>query len=76
MVSDKKPFKRVSELRVDLDTATREELVAEVKRLDDVVNRWAEGWHTIVEANTLAWIDAVNSRDARIKMLENLINER
>lgn len=75
-MSDKKPFKRVSELRVDLDTATREELVAEVKRLDDVVNRWAEGWHTIVEANTLAWIDAVNSRDARIKMLENLINER
>jgi hypothetical protein len=69
-----KPIKRLDGVRVDLDTATREELVAEIVRLDMVVDRWEKGWHQIVEANTTAWLSYVNSRDAEIDRLRGLIN--
>lgn len=69
-MSVKKPRRRLDKLRVDLDTATREELVAEVKRLNAVVGRWEDSWHTVVEANTAAWVEYVNNRDARIEELE------
>lgn len=68
-----KPVNRLDKLRVNLDTATREELVAEVVRLDAVVDRWEKAWHQIVEANTAAWVEYINNRDARIAQLETLL---
>lgn len=64
------------DIRVDLEKASREELVAEIHRLDDVGKRWAEAWHQIVEANTAVWIESLEARDARIALLENLLNKR
>jgi hypothetical protein len=63
----------VYETRIDLEAATRDELVAEIQRLNMVCQRWAQSWHKIVEANTAAWIEMVNTQEARIKMLEGLI---
>lgn len=75
MSAAKKPANRLDKIRIDLDTATREKLVAEVERLNTVVGRWEESWHTIVEANTAAWIEYVNNRDAQIEKLESLLND-
>lgn len=60
-------------IRVDMETATREELVAEVVRLDAVIGRWSEGWNRIVTANTYAWGDLVTDLEGRIAMLEGLL---
>jgi len=49
----------MSDIRVDLDTASREDLVAEIIRLHGVCETWATSWRTIVNANTEAWVDQV-----------------
>jgi len=63
----------VPDLRVDIETASRDELVAEVLRLDAVCNRWAESWHTIVGANAEAWGEMVIELKDRVAMLEGLL---
>lgn len=64
----------MGDIRVDLDTATRDKLVAEIVRLHEVCERWSRSWHGIVNANTQAWIEQVQERDERIAMLERLLN--
>jgi hypothetical protein len=61
------------ELRVDLDTATREELVTEVIRLKAVVDRWSSAWQQIVKANADVWVDQVIELKSRVEMLEKLL---
>lgn len=41
------------------DPRTREELLAEIERLEQVNQRWAQSWQSIVTANTEAWTDNV-----------------
>jgi hypothetical protein len=67
---------RVTELRIDPDSATHEELVAEVRRLDEVCGRWAEAWKTIVHANAEAWQDQVAWRDELLGKLNEIIARR
>lgn len=49
------------------------ELVAEVRRLAAVNERWASSWQQIVAANTNAWGELLEEAQARIKMLEGLL---
>jgi hypothetical protein len=49
----------VAELKVNPDTATREELVGEVMRLLQQCNTWRDSWHGIVGANTKAFHDEI-----------------
>jgi hypothetical protein len=63
-----------SKIRIDLDTATREELVAEVVRLDGTCQRWSEGWDSIVEANREAWWDQVLALWRAAAALGTIIN--
>lgn len=67
---------RATELRIDPDTATREELIAEVRRLDEVCDRWAQAWQGIIAANAEAWQDQVSWRDELIGKLNTIIIER
>jgi len=60
-------------IKIDLETATREELVAECLRQHDMNKNWADSWVTIVKANTQAWADHVRELEARVVMLEKLI---
>lgn len=62
-----------SEIRVDLDTATRDELVAEVQRLNEVSKRWSEAWQGIVKANTDAWVDQVTVLSRAVDALRELV---
>lgn len=50
-------------IRVSLEEATREELTAEILRLEEVNNRWSSCWKQIVYANAEAWQDMVKERD-------------
>lgn len=59
--------------RIDPGTATRDELAAEVRRLEEVNQRWASSWRAIVKANTDAWVEQVTELKARVEMLEGLI---
>lgn len=50
-------------IRVSLEKATREELTAEILRLEEVNQRWSSCWKQIVHANAEAWQDMVKERD-------------
>lgn len=67
---------RVTELRINPDTATREELIAEVRRLDEVCDCWAQAWQGIISANAQAWQHQVEWRDELIGKLNKIIIER
>lgn len=60
-------------IRVDLDTASRDELVAEIQRMEAVNVRWSESWQGIVAANTKAWSDMVLEMQQRVALLERLL---
>ncbi|QFG10357.1 hypothetical protein J4U00_gp123 [Mycobacterium phage DyoEdafos] len=65
----------MGDIRVDLDTATRAELVAEIQRLHDVNQRWSESWQGIVKANADAWVHQVTELKSRVALLEGLLND-
>jgi chromosome segregation ATPase len=55
-------------IRVDVSIANRAELVDEVLRLGEVVDRWSSNWHDICEANREAW-------EGRVRSLEDERNQ-
>ncbi|URG17484.1 hypothetical protein Mbo2_114 [Rhodococcus phage Mbo2] len=57
-------------IKVDLETATREELVEEIRRQHEMVQNWANSWVTIVTANAEAWDNQHKADRARIAQLE------
>jgi len=71
----KAPNRRLDGITVDTTTASREELIAEIERLNAVLTRWEQTWHQIVEANTAAWVDYINQRDLHIAELEQQATE-
>lgn len=66
--------KRVKMTRIDLNTASREELMAEVLRLNEVIDNWASSWQAIVQANTNVWADMVNDLQAKVRAVQDLWN--
>lgn len=62
----------MAELKIDVDTASREDLVAEVHRLLAQCNQWRDAWHKIVRANTEAFRDELLERDRKIALLESI----
>lgn len=61
-------------IKVDLDTATREELVAEIVRQDGMVSHWSACWKTIVHANAEAWEQKVKDAEEERDMLRRCIS--
>ena len=41
--------------KIDTFNASKEELIAEIKRMDAVIERWSSGWTDMVAANTKVW---------------------
>lgn len=60
-------------LRIDPDTASHDELVAEVRRLDEVCATWSSAWQGIVKANTDAWLDQVQVLKRAVDALRELV---
>ncbi len=60
-------------VRVDVTSASREDLVSEIQRLAEVCARWGTSWKQIVAANTAAWEDRVRELEDQVKALEQLL---
>ena len=66
----------MGDIRVDLETASRDELVAEIVRLHEVTERWSSAWQGIVAANTKAWVDEVDNVRRELTILQAILGER
>lgn len=60
-------------VRVDVTSASREDLVSEIQRLAEVCARWSASWRQIVTANAAAWEDRVRELEDQVKTLEQLL---
>jgi hypothetical protein len=60
-------------VRVDVTSASREDLVSEIQRLAEVCARWSASWRQIVTANAAAWEDRVRELEDQVKALEQLL---
>lgn len=60
-------------VRVDVTSASREDLVSEIQRLAEVCARWGDSWKQIVAANTAAWEYRVRELEDQVKALEQLL---
>lgn len=56
-------------IRVDLTTASRDQLVAEVERLADVADRWASQFNDAVKANADGFQQRTAAAEKRLEIL-------
>ena len=65
----------MAEIRIDVDTASRAELVAEIRRLADTCTRWADGYRDVVEGNREAWEEQTASVRLRLDIVKITADE-
>lgn len=58
--------------KIDTFNATHEELVAEIRRMDDVIERWSSGWTDMVAANTKVWQQQYEELRDRQKYIQRI----
>lgn len=59
-------------VHIDTFNATKDELIAEIERLDGVVGKWSDGWKDIVVANTSVWQDFVTETNIRLALIRRI----
>lgn len=64
---------QTTKVQVDVETATREELVAEIERLATVCKRWSDSFQAVCKGNAEGWAWQVTELQERVEMLEKLL---
>lgn len=59
--------------RKDPAQMSKDELLAEVYRLDRVIGRWKANWHTIINANKEAYEEEIIRLKEHVRLLEGLL---